>query len=138
MDEIEQRLRETSENCFKSYEAWRSDQKNATARESLQDAIHELRKVSSRLEIELAVSERNEMAQHPIPIPPHRDARRRAGGDADFEGQRFEPDNDQNFNVGGGQNPQGHRPASHGGSGGASNMKRRMHRRPEGGGGQQG
>ena len=84
MDEIEKRLRETSENCFKSYEAWRKEQKNGPVRESLQDAIHELRKVASRLEIELAVSERNEMAQKPIPIPPHRkrgvrQCRQRAG-----------------------------------------------------------
>ena len=35
MDEIEQRLREASDNCFKSYEAWRKDQKNAAVREAL-------------------------------------------------------------------------------------------------------
>ncbi|MBP7721836.1 MAG: hypothetical protein KA155_04800 [Alphaproteobacteria bacterium] len=126
MDEIEKRLRETSENCFKSYEAWRKEQKNGPVRESLQDAIHELRKVASRLEIELAVSERNEMAQKPIPIPPHRDAKHRSGNDAEFEGQRFESDNDggPNYNT-----PQGHSQQRSGGT-----MKRRVQRRGEGAG----
>lgn len=136
MDEIEQRLRETSENCFKSYEAWRKEQKNSSVREALQDSIHELRKVASRLEIELAVSERNEMAQKPIPIPPHRDASKRGGNDAEFEGQRFDHDNDQggpNFNTQQGHS-QGHSQQHRGGGGGG--MKRRVHRRPEGGGGQ--
>lgn len=124
MDEIEKRLRETSDNCFKSYEAWRKDQKNGSARESLQDAIHELRKVASRLEIELATSERNEMAQKPIPIPPHRDAKHRTSDD-----QRFEaPDNDQNFNT-----VQGHSQQRSGGT-----MKRRVQRREGGGGGERG
>ncbi|MGB4107045.1 MAG: hypothetical protein WBK55_04545 [Alphaproteobacteria bacterium] len=119
MDEIETRLRETSENCFKTYETWRKDQKNGPVRESLQDAIHELRKVASRLEIELAVSERNEMAQKPIPIPPHRDAKHRSGNDAEFEGQRFESDNDHNYNT-----AQGHSQQRSGGT-----MKRRIQRR---------
>ncbi len=125
MDEIETRLRETSENCFKSYESWRKDQKNGQSRESLQDAIHELRKVASRLEIELAVSERNEMAQKPIPIPPHRDAKHRSGNDAEFEGQRFDSDNDHNYNT-----AQGHSQQRSGGT-----MKRRIQRREGGGGG---
>ena len=134
MDEIEQRLREASDNCFKSYEAWRKDQKNAAVREALQDHVHELRKVASRLEIELAVSDRNEMAQKPIPIPPHRDARHR-NNDGDFESQRFDSDNDCDFNnaQSHGQTQSQHRG---GGGGGAGGMKRRVHRRPEGGGGQ--
>lgn len=132
MDEIETRLRETSENCFKSYEAWRKDQKNSNVRETLQEAIHELRKVASRLEIELAVSERNEMTQKPIPIPPHRDAKHRSGNDAEFEGQRFDADNDSgpNFNTAQGHS-QGHT-QQHRGGGGGGGMKRRIHRRPEG------
>jgi hypothetical protein len=77
MDEIEKRLREGSENCYNCYEAWKKAQKDSKAREALQEAIHELRKIASRLEIELAISERDEMAQRPIPIPPHRDAQRR-------------------------------------------------------------
>lgn len=73
-DEIKERLQKSSETCVQSYEAWRKDEKSLPARESLQEAIHELRKVASRLEIELAISERDQMAQKPIPIPPHRNA----------------------------------------------------------------
>lgn len=75
MDEIKQRLQENSQTCLTCYEKWAGDKKNGAARESLLESIHELRKVASRLEIELAVSERNENAQKRIPIPPHRDAR---------------------------------------------------------------
>lgn len=87
MDEIEKRLRETSENCFNCYEAWQKNKKDSAAREALQDSIHELRKVSSRLEIELAISERDEMTQKPIPIPPHRASKRRGGGPSDDHGE---------------------------------------------------
>lgn len=92
MDEVDQRLRQSADACFKSYEAWRKNEKDNVARAALQDAVHELRKIASRIEIELAVSERNEMAQKPIPIPPHRDARGRHqsapgdAGDDDFNG----------------------------------------------------
>ncbi|MAE50474.1 MAG: hypothetical protein CMH27_01550 [Micavibrio sp.] len=81
--DIQERLKTTSEACLKCYEAWAGNDKDAKARESLQEAIHELRKVASRLEIELAMSERDQMAQKPIPIPPHRDSRgakNRSGG----------------------------------------------------------
>lgn len=76
MDEIEQRLRASTDACIKSYESWRAQQKDGAARASLLEAVHELRKVASRLEIEMAVSERNEMAGKPLPIPPHRSSRR--------------------------------------------------------------
>lgn len=76
MDEIGQRLRECADNCVAAYETWADARKDADIRERLQEAVHELRKVSARLEIEMAVSEREE-AQKPLPIPPHRSARRR-------------------------------------------------------------
>lgn len=76
MDEIETRLRDTSENCFKAYEAWVEQKKDMALRETLLAAIHELRKVASRLEIEVAVSERGEGGQKPMPIPSHRDSKR--------------------------------------------------------------
>lgn len=76
-EDIRDRLKNASEECLKCYEAWSGNDKDDKVRESLQDAIHELRKVSSRLEIELAISERDQMAQKPIPIPPHRDAKKR-------------------------------------------------------------
>jgi hypothetical protein len=77
MAEIKDRLQTASMECIKCYEVWSENNKDSKAREALQDAIHELRKVASRLEIEVAISERDEMAQKPIPIPPHRDARGR-------------------------------------------------------------
>ena len=84
MDEIEKRLSETSEACVKSYAAWRKDPKEGSNREVLMEAVHELRKVAARLEIEIAISERDEMAAKPIPIPPHRSSRRGGGGGNDF------------------------------------------------------
>ena len=100
MDEIETRLRETSETCFNCYEAWQKDKKKLPEREALIEAIHELRKVASRLEIELAVSERNEAVKNPIPVPPHRDAQRRnkdddRGNRADKGGNNSHGNNDQ-------------------------------------------
>jgi hypothetical protein len=79
MDEIEQRLRDATDNTIKFYQGWRTQQKDGKAREDLMEAVHELRKVAARLEIEIAISERNEMAAKPIPIPPHRAARKRPG-----------------------------------------------------------
>ena len=76
-DEIKQRLQESADKCMKSYEAWSGDKKSADARETLQESVHELRKVASRLEIEVALSERDQTAQKPMPIPHHRDAKGR-------------------------------------------------------------
>ncbi len=72
MDDIQARLTETSENCLKAHSAWAEKKKDLKAQGDLASAIHELRKVSSRLEIELALSERDQMAAKPIPIPSHR------------------------------------------------------------------
>ena len=83
MDDIEKRLREVADNCVNAYLQWNTAKKDAESREVLQDAIHELRKVSARLEIEIAVSERDEMAMRPIPIPPHRATRKRQNEDDD-------------------------------------------------------
>lgn len=80
MDEIQTRLQDTAATCGKTYEAWRKDEKNADNREAFRESIHELRKVASRLEIELAVSERGDAVQKPIPIPPHRNAQGRRRG----------------------------------------------------------
>lgn len=77
MDEIGTRLKETSESCMQAYEGWSGAKKNFEAREKLQESMHELRKVVARLEIEIAVSDREDMSQRPIPIPPHRSSNRR-------------------------------------------------------------
>lgn len=77
MENIKQRLKDTADHCYKCYDAWEDDKKDLKKGEALSDAVHELRKVASRLEIELAVSERDQMKQKPIPIPPHRDAQKK-------------------------------------------------------------
>ena len=68
---MKERLKNCSEECFKTYEAWDA-KKEPETRESLQEAIHELRKVASRLEIEITLSERQKRSDNPIPIPSHR------------------------------------------------------------------
>ena len=77
MDQTQQRLKDSAEACIKAYEVWGNSRKNAEAREQLQEAVHELRKVAARLEIEMASSERDEMTQRQIAIPPHRASRGR-------------------------------------------------------------
>jgi|TARA_R110000868_G_scaffold236170_1_gene490160 hypothetical protein len=79
MDEIETRLKDTSEKCVEAYCVWKEKKNDAELRGGLQEAVHELRKVSARLEIEIATSERDQMTQKPIPVPPHRSARRKGG-----------------------------------------------------------
>ncbi len=71
MDDIKKRLKDTTDACHKCYEAWDSKKETAT-REALQDSIHEVRKVASRLEIEIAINERESMSEKPLPIPSHR------------------------------------------------------------------
>ncbi|MCF6296005.1 MAG: hypothetical protein L3J25_10000 [Flavobacteriaceae bacterium] len=72
MEDIQARLEETSQNCLKAYAAWVSQKKDPKAKGELHSSIHELRKVSSRLEIELAISERDSVTSKPLPIPSHR------------------------------------------------------------------
>lgn len=133
MDDIQERLKETSQNCISSYEKWAGNKKDRPSAESLQEAIHELRKVSSRLEIELAISERDEMALKPIPIPPHRASRKGAqGSDEDFE---MPDSNNGNYDPQA-QQSRGPRP-QHGQGGGPRRLPNRNNR-PQGGGGQGG
>jgi len=96
MDEIETRLKDTSEKCVEAYCAWKEKKNDAELRGGLQEAVHELRKVSARLEIEIATSERDQMAQKPIPVPPHRSARRKSAPSqsADGNGNQEQPQMD--------------------------------------------
>ena len=87
-DDISKRLKETASQCGEALDAWQANKKDGKAREALQEAVHELRKVSSRLEIELAISERDEMAQKPIPTPSHRDSKKQVGDRNDNRGNR--------------------------------------------------
>jgi len=107
MEDIEQRLKEATENCLKSYGEWDKDKKNSKTREDLMEAVHELRKVAARLEIDIAVSERNQMASKPIPIPSHRSNKRKQEDNADDS--RGNTDGGGNANKGGGK-PQGRKP----------------------------
>lgn len=122
MEEIEKRLRESTDACIKSFENWVKQSKNLESRETLMEAMHEVRKVISRVEIEIAISERDRLGSRPIPIPPHRSSRKREGGDdSDYAGE-------DDFNVADGpqptQNDQPRRQQHHG-----------RGRRPMGGGG---
>lgn len=83
MDEIIERLKTASSECIKIYEDWHKNSQSTQVREALQESIHELRKVASRLEIEVAMSERDQMASKPIPIPPHRSSRKKHPQDQD-------------------------------------------------------
>jgi hypothetical protein len=141
MEEIDKRLRDATDACLAAYGDWAKSKKNSEVREKLQEAVHELRKVAARLEIEMAVSERDEMASKPLPIPPHRSSKKRPGEYQDFGGDDDAFGNAQE----GGQSGHG---GGHGGggqgggheSGVARTMQRR--RRPGGpghqGGGHQG
>lgn len=90
MEDIKTRLEQTSQACIAAFDAWSKDKKKSEAQEALSEAIHELRKVSSRLEIELAISERND-SQKPIPIPTHRASRGKKGGDDEGRGNAPQP-----------------------------------------------
>ncbi len=88
MEEIEKRLRDATEACLASHAEWAKNRKEGATREKLMEAVHELRKVAARLEIEMAISERDEMAAKPLPIPPHRasNKRRHTGDMNDYGG----------------------------------------------------
>lgn len=108
MDDIQKRLKETSEACIAAYEKWAGNKKDSGASETLQEAVHELRKVAARVEIELAISERDENALKPMSIPPHRASHKpyAAVDDSDDSKGNIQP-NDNRGNVPGG-NQGGH------------------------------
>lgn len=71
-EETALRLKEATAKCLSSLEAWNKNLKDVDARETLQDAVHELRKVASRLEIDIAMNDRKVTNAKPIPIPEHK------------------------------------------------------------------
>ncbi len=77
MEDIQQRLKDCSDMCVKALASWAGQRQSNAAREDLLEALHELRKVAARLEIEMAVSERAEMPNRPMQIPSHRSHVRR-------------------------------------------------------------
>lgn len=108
MDEIEKRLRESTDACIKGFEAWIKANKSLESREGLMEAMHDVRKVVARLEIEIAISERDRLGSRPIPIPPHRSQKKRGGEgeDADFNGNEDSEGDDAGFQHGGGEQSQ--------------------------------
>ena len=64
MEEIEKRLRESTDAFIKSFENWVAQSKNLESRETLMESMHEVRKVVSRVEIEIAIS------ATAAPVPP--------------------------------------------------------------------
>lgn len=127
MDSIDQRLRVATDNCLSSYVEWEKDKKNSSVREKLMEAVHELRKVAARLEIEMAISERDEMASRPIPIPPHRASKKRQQ-ELRVPGADNNDDEDNTGNAAPSDNGDG-------GAGASSQQRTPRRRRSSGGGG---
>lgn len=71
-DETAMRLQEAAAKCLSSLDAWNTDLNNREAREALLEAVHELRKVTSRLEIDIAMNDRMVTNAKPLPIPEHK------------------------------------------------------------------
>ncbi|MBX2835011.1 MAG: hypothetical protein KTR28_08585 [Micavibrio sp.] len=103
-EEIKERLQTCSQNCLEAYQNWEANKKDSGAKAALQEAIHELRKVSSRVEIELAISDRDESSKKQIPIPAHRDARSRTHDDGDDNAGNSSDSNQGRGGPKGGQN----------------------------------
>ncbi len=139
MDEIETRLRETADKCIKAYESWSKAKKNIEARSTLQETLHDLRRVSARLEIEMASSERDEMTQRQLPIPSHRSSRHRESGSAlpEFITENGNDDDSIGNSVEaseGGQSHSNNRPQRSGGSPNRPQNRRPMRSRSSEGG----
>ncbi len=76
VDATEARLRETARACLVAYRGWRQGPGEVSV-QTLNDAVHDLRKVLARIEIDLSASRREEQGLRPIPVPAHRAARQR-------------------------------------------------------------
>ncbi len=76
VDATEARLRETARGCLVAYRGWRQGPGEVSI-QTLNDAVHDLRKVLARIEIDMSASRREEQGVRPIPVPPHRAARPR-------------------------------------------------------------
>ena len=74
VDAVEARLRETARGCLVAYRGWRQSP-GETSTQTLNDSVHELRKVLARIEIDISASRREEQGLRPIPVPAHRAAR---------------------------------------------------------------
>lgn len=77
MDEVSKRLQDSVDKCIKSYTAWQADKKDGSARESLNESLHELRRATAALEIDMIREERISGIVRPIGTPGHRSSTRR-------------------------------------------------------------
>lgn len=91
MEEIGKRLNDTTEQCIKAFDAWKDSGSDKQKQEDLREAVHDLRKVASRLEIEMAARERKNSSSNAIPIPSHKSNRKSKGGG---ESDHILPDHD--------------------------------------------
>lgn len=126
MEEIEQRLKESTEAFIKNFENWVKQGKNLESREILMEAMHEVRKVVSRVEIEIAISERDRLGSRPLPIPSHRSQRRSNSESGDSDDVNFNSADDSDDGVedlSGGLHEQ--KPPRRGSSGGGERRPRR-------------
>ena len=118
MDEVGKRLHDAAEKCIKSYEAWQTDKKDQPARESLNESLHELRRATAALEIDMIREERLAGGNRPMPTPVHRSARKQdddtGNGANDDIGNRGGPD-EGNAPSGGGGHDRGPRRSGGGG-----------------------
>lgn len=98
MSEITDRLRTATDECLTRFEAWNKDKTDGKAREVMLDSLHELRKAAARLEIEMAISERDRLGNNPIPIPTHKSSKRsyqkNDGGKSGGKGRGGKPRSD--------------------------------------------
>ncbi len=120
-DDVEKRLSEAADTCIKCYDAWQKNKKEASAREGLMESLHELRKAAARLEIDVAISERDEMTQKPIPIPAHRSSNPHSGDQGSGNIREDLPPISQQRSGGGGKPPPRRRRSSGGGGGAGGN-----------------
>ncbi|TWB30655.1 hypothetical protein [Nitrospirillum bahiense] len=70
----DQRMIAAAQRSAEAYTAWKANPEGGM--QGLTDALHELRKVIARMEIEMSASRKEEHAARPIPIPYHRAQRR--------------------------------------------------------------
>ncbi|WP_049974542.1 hypothetical protein [Azospirillum sp. B4] len=70
----DQRMTVAAQRSAEAYTAWKANPE--AGMQGLTDALHELRKVIARMEIEMSASRKEEHAARPIPIPYHRAQRR--------------------------------------------------------------
>ncbi|MDE1148141.1 MAG: hypothetical protein PW843_16190 [Azospirillaceae bacterium] len=70
----DQRMAGAAQRSAEAYAAWKANPEGGM--QGLTDALHELRKVIARMEIEMSASRKEENAARPIPIPYHRAQRR--------------------------------------------------------------